>query len=554
MADARLQVTDALGRRVVPISKPIFTIGRRSSSDLQLISTDISRDHAEIRRTGDIYVLRDRGARYGVSVNGATVSERRLVHGDRIRLGHSVAVDLVFLVDDDEPPVGSTVRGNLRQIAAVLDSLRTLSSGKVLDEVLTLVMDSALEATNADRGFIMLANPASELEFRIARGRGRVTFPGDAFATSRKIPQEVFASGQSRFFDDLQQPNFAVGHVGTVALGIRHVACVPLRVIQRQAGTSPPVAEAPIGVLYLDGKERGALRSEETRTALEAFAIEAAFAIESARLYSEEAERARLERDLRIAAEIQHALQPEPRYVSAHWELAAVSVPSRTIGGDFFDYLELTDGRFGFALADVAGKGPPAALLSVAAQSTFVAQAALATDPADTMVRINAALLRRAVEGRFATMFYGMLTPEGRLSYCNAGHEPPVLVARRGIQSLETGGVVLGLFPGARYETGMVDLEKGDWLVLYSDGVTEARSRTDEEFGHERLVSCLRAGDSRNLDPSRLLDDLLEAIRNFTAGAPQADDLTAMVLKYTGDGATGLTVGRRPGTEDRATL
>ena len=166
------------------------------------------------------------------------------------------------------------------------------------------------------------------------------------------------------------------------------------------------------------------------------------------------------------------------------------------------------------------------------------------------MKRINAALLRRAVEGRFATMFYGMLTPEGRLSYCNAGQDPPVVLARDGAQWLETGGVILGVFQDARYETGVVDLAKGDWVVVYSDGVSEARSRTDEEFGRERLASCLRTASSRNLDPTTLLDNLLESIRTFTAGTPQTDDLTAMVLRYSGYDAdlSGAAMDQDPGT------
>jgi len=322
--------------------------------------------------------------------------------------------------------------------------------------------------------------------------------------------------------------------MGTLALGIRHVACVPLRVVHYAASPLPASQETPIGVLYLDGRERGTLQSEAMRTALEAFATEAALAIESARLYSEAVEKARLERDLRIAAEIQQMLLPESQYVARHWELAAVSVPCRTIGGDFFDYLDLPEGRLGFTLADVAGKGPPAALLTVAVQSTFAAQAALATDPADTMARINKALLRRAIEGRFATMFYGVLTPEGRLSYCNAGHDPPLVMTRSGARLLETGGMVLGLFPDVSYETGMVDLLPGDLVVLYSDGVSEAFSLVDEEFGRERLISCVRAGYERDLDPVALLDHLLGTIRAFTAGAPQTDDLAALVLRYNG--------------------
>ena len=460
MSTARLQVTDALGRRVVSIDRPLFTIGRRGSSDLQIISTDVSRDHAEIRRIGDNYVLRDCGSRYGLAVNGEAVTERTLVHGDRIRLGRNAAADLIFLTEDVEPSFGNVASSalDLRQVAAVLDSLRALGSGKVLDEVLTLVMDSALEVTNAERGFIMLAGPGGDLEFKVARGRGREPLPGVTFDTSQKIPREVFTTGQSRFFDDLLETSVADGHTGTVALGIRHVACVPLRVVHYAVSSLPAARETPIGVLYLDGRERGTLQSDAMRVALEAFAMEAALAIESARLYGEGVEKARLERELRIAAEIQQVLLPESRYVGRYCELAAIATPCWTIGGDFFDYVELPDGRFGFTLADVAGKGSPAALLAVAVQSVFAAQAALTSDPADTMTRINRILLRRAIEGRFATMFYGVLASDGCLSYCNAGQDPAIVVAPSGARLLETGGTVLGLFADAHYEIGTIDL------------------------------------------------------------------------------------------------
>ena len=128
-----------------------------------------------------------------------------------------------------------------------------------------------------------------------------------------------------------------------------------------------------IGVLYLDGRERSTMLSPATRGTLEAFATQAALAIESARLYAESAEKARIDRDLRIAAEIQRALLPEPNYDSPVCDVAAASVPCRTVGGDFFDYLQVDEGdQFGFALGDVAGKGPPAAILAAVVQSNFV--------------------------------------------------------------------------------------------------------------------------------------------------------------------------------------
>ena len=534
MAAPLLQINDPQGPRLVTIDKPVYTIGRRSTADLQVTGTDVSRDHAEILQSGESYHVHDKGSRYGTFVNGEAVIERELNHGDRIRLGKSDAVELVFLTGGRETS-GLRDQGagaaDLRQMAGLLNGLRALGSGRVLDEVLTLVMDSALDVTPADRGFLMLANREGELEFKTARAKGRITLPGTTFATSSKIPREVFRTGQSCIVGDLMDGDLPDLHGRTLQLGIRHVLCVPLRIVRYDAASNGTPENRVIGVLYLDGREKRSLLSRATQSSLETFATEAALAIDSARLYAEAAEKARLERDLLVAAEIQRALLPEPRYETAHMELAASTVPCRTIGGDFYDYLDVGDGAVGVTLGDVAGKGPPAALLAAVVQSIFAAQAGLSADPAVTMTRINAALMRRSIEARFATMFYAVLYPDGRLSYSNAGHEPPVIVgSAASARPLDTGGVVLGLFNGASYEAETIQLSPGDTLVVSSDGITEARDVRGEEFGRDRVVQAV-AGTG-GLGAEAVLDRLLVAVRDFSRGAPQADDVTALVVKY----------------------
>jgi serine phosphatase RsbU (regulator of sigma subunit) len=537
-AEARLQVIDNQGRRMVPLDKPVFIIGRRTAADLQLLNADVSREHAEIARDGIRFLLRDRGSRYGTFVNGEQITERPLEHGDRIRLGRTEGVELVFMTEATTSTHASGLRdaasdaGDLRQMAAILNGLRAVGSGRVLDEVLMLVLDSALDVTKAERGFIMLARPDGELEFKTARGRGRITLPGTTFSTSTKIPREVFQTGESRIVGDLMDGNLAGMHDGTIAIGIRHVLCVPLTVSPMSAGVDEGIEARMIGVLYLDGRERGTMLSQATRSSLEAFATQAALAIDSARLYAESAEKARIERDLRIAADIQRALLPEGSYENRTVDLAAASVPCRTVGGDFFDYIDLAERGFGFALGDVAGKGPPAALLAAAVLTNFGAQAPVSSSPADTMVRINKALLRRAIEARFATMFHGAVLDDGALSYCNAGQEPPLVVRRNRIEWLEEGGPVLGLLSIATYECGTAALEPGDLVVVCSDGVTEARNAGGEEFGRDRLVTAI--GSSHGHKPELVLERLLEHVRKFSQGAAQADDITALVIRYRG--------------------
>ena len=541
MSDARLRVSDPQGRRFVVLDKDLFTIGRRTDADLKIGSTDVSRDHAEIVRRGKRYILRDRGSRYGTFVNGEAVSERPLISGDRIRLGRTEAVELVFQGAGD-PPSGlrdglreTQPDVDLRQMAAILNGLRALGSGRVLTEVLTLVTDSAIDVTKAERGFIMMANERGDLECQVARGRGGITLAGTSFLTSAKIPRDVFATGQMRIERDLtEDPTLAAVHDGTISIGIRYVLCVPLKVVPMSDGdAAATVGERILGVLYLDSRERSAMLLPATQKSLDAFATQAAIAIESARLYAEAAEKGRIERELRVAAEIQRALLADPAFDGPFCELAATSIPSRVVGGDFYDYLELPDGRFAFALGDVAGKGAAAALQAAAVQTNFAALAPVGQTPADTVHRINRALLRRAVDARFATMFYGLLAPGGLLQYSNAGQDPPFVVRRRDpILLLDRGGPVVGVLHGAAYEDGEIQLEAGDLVVVYSDGVTEATDERGEEFGRDRILAAIRG--CHGARPDAALDALVAAMRQFAGTAPQFDDVTVLVVRYRG--------------------
>jgi sigma-B regulation protein RsbU (phosphoserine phosphatase) len=147
------------------------------------------------------------------------------------------------------------------------------------------------------------------------------------------------------------------------------------------------------------------------------------------------------------------------------------------------------------------------------------------------MARVNKGLLSRAVEARFATAFFGVLHPDGRLEYCNAGHNPPMLFSNGQVRRLEAGGIVLGLFPTAVYEEDAVQLQPGDTVVVFSDGVSEALDKAGEEFGDDRLCAAVTAALAR--PPQEILDALIDAVRVFAAGAAQNDDMTALIVRYT---------------------
>jgi sigma-B regulation protein RsbU (phosphoserine phosphatase) len=260
-------------------------------------------------------------------------------------------------------------------------------------------------------------------------------------------------------------------------------------------------------------------------------AAEAGVAIENARLYRQTLEQARIEHELRIAAEIQRALLPPGQHNGAFYEAVSASLPSRAIGGDFFDFTDRPDFSFGFAVGDVSGKGPAAALLTAKIQGLFSAGFDEAT-PAETIRTVNKGLTSRAVEAKYATVFHGTLSPTGLLTYCNAGHNPPLLFGPGGLRRLESGSMPVGFFSHAPYDDQTEQLKVGDVLVVYTDGVTEALDVDGQEFGEERLVEILER--CHKADASAILNAIVDGVNSFARGAAQHDDVTAMVVKFTG--------------------
>ena len=511
----RLVITDSLGRRSVSVEAGPFAIGRGSDNQLQLPDTRVSRRHAELHQDQNGWRIRDCGSRFGTFVNDEKVDESPLKVGDRVRLGQTE-----MRLETGDTTSGASSSFDFRQVNALLAGLRALGSTQVLDEVLAIVLDSALELTGAERGFILLAEPGAGLTLKVARARGGITLT--KAQTSQQIPDEVFATGTDRIVTDLLDESLAQRHAGTVALGIRHVLCTPLKVAQYATGGG----EKRIGVLYLDSRERGYL---QTAGALHALAAEAAVVIENARLYQEVVKKERVAQELRIAAEMQQALLPPAHWEMPRAELAAISTPCRDVGGDLFDYVSRADGGLSFAVADVAGKGTSAALLTAVVQGLFAAEAEAPDGPAVVVSRINRGLCRRQVASRFVTAFYGQLTGDGMLRYCNAGHNPPFLIQSDKVSRLDSGGTVLGLFDVSTFDTGIAPVATDDMLIMFSDGVTEAENLEGEEFGDDRLAACLT--DIRGKPAGDVLDGIQRELAAFCGTAAVRDDITLMVLR-----------------------
>ena len=241
--------------------------------------------------------------------------------------------------------------------------------------------------------------------------------------------------------------------MGTVALGIRHVACIPLRMVRYLDSADMQSETKDIGVLYLDSREKGSLLAPHTRTALDTLATEAGVAIENARLYRETLEKARIEHELKIAAEIQRALLPEGTHSGASTRRAGTSVQARAIGGDFFDCMDMPDGQFGFLVGDVAGKGPAAALLTSKILGIFSAFVSVGDEPgADRRPHQQGADPARHRRPLCDTVLRPA-QPDGTLTFCNAGHNPPLVLGQDGLRRLEADGMPVGMFDFAPYSS-----------------------------------------------------------------------------------------------------
>ncbi len=241
-------------------------------------------------------------------------------------------------------------------------------------------------------------------------------------------------------------------------------------------------------------------------------------------------EKTRLDQELTVASAVQQTLMSRTHRLGPFFEIVGSSLPSRAIGGDFLDYRDLSGGQLGLVLGDVSGKGPAAALIAAMLQGMIAMLGAEAARPDEAIDRLNEALCDRGFEPRYATLFYGVVAPEGTLTYANAGHTPPLLVHDGRIRSLSAGGPILGVFSGAMFPSDTVRLAPGDTIVTYSDGVTEAVDAGGDEFGGDRLIAATR--QLASLAPREVVDGLLSAVRSFSGTAGPTDDATIAVLRY----------------------
>jgi len=537
-----IEVTNPSGQRSrMPVSPLPFQIGRQGTNHLVLRDNRISRSHAQIVAENGDYFLEDLESRQGIYVNGQRVSRHKLSELDRIDFGLPDSYRLVFSAKSTDihrflnhlsPPAATA--SNLSKLRSLVEVARALQSSLSHNDVLSAVVDAALAVTGAERGFLLIKT-SEELDVKIARDRNGAPLS----ASDLKVPRSLIVRALHSRRELLSMTFDPAGEAGvrpetSVAdLDLRSVVCVPL-VRVRLASTEDTIAASvhdTLGLLYMDSRMSAADLSLGNREILQTLALEASTILENARLLAEEREKQRLEEELNIARAIQRDLLPNLLPCDGWFRAAGSSIASRQVGGDYFDVRPAGPDAFACTIADVSGKGMSAALLAALLQGAF---SITPEDPAQTdtlMLRANRFLNERAQGEKYATVFYCTIHRNGQLRWANAGHPKPIVVRSRGeMVALESTGLPLGLLDSAAYEIKVMQLEPGDKIVLFSDGLSEAENSEGEFFDRNAFRDVLRRHSAAG--SIELHDRLIEAVNDFTEDMEPSDDITTLVLEY----------------------
>ncbi len=530
-----------------------FNIGRGGEGDntLQLSDGRISRRCATIVPEGAGYRLQDRGNRCGLFVNGQRVQQKSLRDGDVITFGLDGSYQIVFhsSAAQEAPPeaevaklltrigtlsdfTGSATGAGLNRLNLLLEATSLLHSQLPLESVLGTMLDHAISITHADRGLLMEPDAGGALHVHLARGSKGETLQAESLNPSQTAINQAISHGSSVITEDLNLAGLDLkGAQSVVVQGLRAVVAIPLYTTSRATSdTGAPLERGHLlGVIYLDSRRIAAFSALD-RQILDALSVQAASILDNARLVQLERERQRLEQELSIARNIQQALLPQGLTDFPHLGVSGVQFPCHEVGGDYYDLVPLSEDRAAILIADVSGKGLGAALLTTMLQGAL-SGLTMGADPLKVFNHVNRFLCRHAEVGRYATMFIGMVGSDGMLEYIKAGHPSPLLLRGGRVSELYTeGSFPVGLIAEAEFTSARLQLEPEDTLVLFSDGVTEAEDPQQELFGVEGLSRVLAGQQGFRVE--ELQRSVLDAVRTFTKGAHQSDDLTLLVVRY----------------------
>ncbi len=408
-----------------------------------------------------------------------------------------------------------------RNVKILLDAIAAVNSSTSLEETLETVVDKAIDFTRTERGVLLFLDGAGDLSIRSARERGGKTLGSD-IVISRTIPKRVLETGQPvRAVAPMEEDSLKLG-TSVINLRLRAVMCVPLR-----------HGDKHLGVIYVDSRAASREFTDSDLVLFEHLAQQLAVALDRAHLVAEKMEKDRLQRTLDEARDIQQWFMRKPLEIPG-FEISAFSRSLDDTNGDYYDFVALPDGRIGIAIADVSGHGIGPALIMGRTQALLESMAEQERDLDVLFEKLNAKLRSHVEEGRYVTLFFGVLEPKGRsLAYNNAGHAPPCLFRKRtgAMESLARTGFPVGLMDSANYmhRRGLV-LEPGDVLLLYTDGITEMmRPGSEELYGAERLQSALVR--LAPMSPSDIIAGIEKDATGFCGGGNRQDDLTIIALK-----------------------
>lgn len=288
-----------------------------------------------------------------------------------------------------------------------------------------------------------------------------------------------------------------------------------------------------IGVLNVFNKISEDGFTLDDQRILSIIATQSAQVVENARLYDDEQLLKKIEEELKLANDIQTRLLPKTNPQIKGFDIASKSFPAKEVGGDYYDFISIDENNTVICLGDISGKGMPAALLAANLQATLRGLAQFSSSTGECLTRANKLLYRCTDMQMHATLFYGILDASKNIfHFSNAGHNPPFLIhSDKKVIRLIKGGIVLGFMEDFRIEEDSVNLKKGDTIIIYSDGITEAMDISSEEYGEENLLSIIK--DSLSLDAEKIIENVFESVRSHVQDAPQSDDITIVVIKKT---------------------
>ena len=530
--NARLVVNADGEPRVVPIDRTPFTIGRGADRDLSLPFPQISREHACVERDADGYVLRDMGSRHGTFVNGIQISNARLRPRDTIKLGLSQAV--LSFEDPDESTVrtligqisqtGSRFEGqsDLENLSLFLKAAQSLNTYGAVNDVLRTMLEYAIRITAAERGFVFLGDSADSLRLECAQDRH-----GEAIVGQPKISFSIVrqaANSQLDFILSNVTEEIGRQHESLVLHAIRSVIAIPLR--GQNSGRL-------LGLLYLDSHSGSHEFTHTGNDILHAIASQAATLVENLRMIEVERESALLRKELEIAASIQRQIIPQTLPEFPFARVCARTIPCAGVGGDFYDVIPVANG-FVAIVADVCGKGVPAALLASMVQGMFHAHVNIQNNAnlslVDAVQSVNTFVSSRVANEKYVTLavlrYSHSENGEAHIELVNGGHVSPLIVRADGrIETITDGDLPVGMFGFARFHSISITLAAGDRIVLLSDGISEAENVDGIQFGLPQVDHHVKQSDP--------VAALFSALELFCQGARPLDDQTILSIDRT---------------------